>query len=272
MMTRRPYEILDTFKPRRGAAHLGNFASMGEALTGDHDLVALVIGAKNEVKGAASLSIAMPIMKLFADAAPLAEKIAYFGSGPATDLPRDWNRAKTRWDAACAETLRRAWKDLGFAWVAIAYLGGNVPPSVPEARLITAKLTAGEATKFWDEATRMAIHLKVLLDRPFPSAADMVISSFKGLIPFTRDVLSSKIARFKQAALAEVEARARQGATDQFQPGMPGANLVRDAAAAGAAPAAKKAVTPLVVGAIVVGGLGLVLGAASFFKSRKRGK
>lgn len=281
-MVRQPFEIFASFRPRRGALHLGNFASLAD-VNAANDVNATVIAAMNAAFALGAykenprvpvtpLGVTVGICRLFKSAESKADQIANFAyhegeinpARRATEIPRDWKRAKERWAAARMETLRRSWSALGFAWIAIDLLGqgGTVPPGVSDDKLARQVLTAEEATKFWNEASRMAIMMKVLLDEPFEKALPGLVDSFRDLLPFTKDLVTSTVTRYKNAAYAEIRAQAAAGAVQQFQPGGAGEQAVQTAA--------KKAVTPLVVGAIVVGGLGLVLGAASFFKKRRK--
>lgn len=178
MAARHPFEILASFKPKRGALHLGNFASLADTLDGIfrqdvpdelRDVVATItllrvatlqrFGAytkdpRDQIP-ATPLVVARVIERTFEQSLPFAMGVVRETS-MLGDLRRDLQRSIDRWNAARVTTLTRA--------------AGVMPPSF---------LTPDEAKTFWFEASKMAIQLKVLLDQPFENPINDAWTSIK---------------------------------------------------------------------------------------------
>lgn len=177
----QPFEILNTFKPKRGALHLGNFASMA-ALPEKQSFVDVVSKMKTDAQarlgeypGAphspaiplTTLAMAMTVSKLVNDVMPKAWEIAHdapWTSGRDASL----DRAVKRWNEARFRFMSRAFKTFGKTWAQAENLS-ITNPGIDQLKLATTPLNYEEAALFWDEAGRISIHIKVLLDRPFES-------------------------------------------------------------------------------------------------------
>ena len=233
---RKPYEILDTFRPKRGAAYLGNFASMGAPFTPDtpkelRDVVATLVAIRvNTLKtlGAYTtaptdqipvtpLVVARVIESTFASSIPTVEAILKETS-VLTDLRRDFATSRKRWDAAREKLLQRASAD-GTA---------------------LHLLTPSEAKGFWSEAGRMAIQLKVILDQPFQNpigmAWDALTEAWRTAPARTAEALGGIVAGGSEAvarAVVEVLKGAGKGVARGIWDGIGGWWTVGVLAAAG---------------------------------------
>lgn len=202
----QPFEILQTFKPKRGALHLGNFASMGAATGGVFsqdvpDELRDVVMTLQTIRAATfkafkaytndprdqipatPFAVTSVVVDVFAKSMPFVEGVVRETS--AFSSQRDSHaRAVKRWNAAAAESLTRASK------------AG-----------VLSFLTPKEAALFWYEASVFAIHIKVALDQPYDNPLDMAWASLKWAWSTAPGRVAGAIESFT-AYSAEVIARA----------------------------------------------------------------
>lgn len=238
----QPFEILQTFKPKRGALHLGNFASMGE-LPGQPTFVDVVGKLKTDAQQRlgyypdaprtpaipiTTLAMAMAVSKLVHDAMPKAWQIASDSADNVTfedfitgegRVGQSLARAVKRWNDARFKFMSRPWSKLGKTWAQAENLTPDKAGGVAPLVLATLPLNYEEAALFWDEAGRIAIHIKVLLDRPFDSkwraAYDSIGVDIDWAVAFFTGAVESVVKVGIQAVLKLLKA-AGKGAASGF--------------------------------------------------------